>query len=70
MKIKTQDHNLTGFAEACFDCNSIDELINALLDGVADRKDCDRWNITEKEWLHDVKDALECLLFRNESFLK
>ena len=64
MKIKTQDHNLTGFAEACFDCNSIDELINALIYGVADVTDCISWGITEEEWIEGVQDALECLLFR------
>ena len=41
---------LTGFAEACYDMNSPQELVEALAQPKADESDCKRWVITPNEW--------------------
>ncbi len=42
-------HNAIGFAQACFDQNTVDELEEAE-SGFADMSDCQTWNINEDEW--------------------
>jgi predicted Zn-ribbon and HTH transcriptional regulator len=67
MKITPQDHQLTGFAEACFDTNSVPELIEGLLERSADKTDCKQWNITPTQWREAIKQALEFRLFCMET---
>lgn len=55
------ERNLTGFAEACFDMNSIDELRNAL-NGDADFTDCAVWDITQEQWRDAITEALNAKL--------
>jgi len=66
MKLIPQDHQLTGFAEACFDTNSVQELIEALLEQSADKEDCKQWGITPIQWRESIKRALECRLYQME----
>ena len=49
---------LTGFAEACYNQNSIEELIDALRDGIVDQTDCDTWKISHQEWRDAICDAI------------
>ena len=50
---------LTGFAEACYDTNSIAELEAALKQRAADKTDCQTWNITPTQWRAAIAEALE-----------
>jgi len=49
---------LAGFAEACFDQNSTDELIDALLQRKADAHDLKDWNLTSEQWREAIAEAL------------
>jgi len=65
--IELEDHvgdlnGLTGFAEACHDTNSTDELISALADG-EDENDCKAWGISGEEWIDSIKSALSQQLY-------
>lgn len=46
------------FAAACFDGNTIEELIEALTSMEADKSDCEAWNITPTEWRQGLGMAL------------
>lgn len=48
------------FAAACYNQNSIDDLVKALEDG-PDATDCKTWGITETEWKEQIKTALQAL---------
>ena len=53
---------LTGFAEACYDNNTVEDLTAiaiAAKGGFVDETDCKNWNITPDEWL-----AAICLAVR------
>ena len=50
--------NLTGFAEACYDENSIAELEEALKLRAADKTDCENWKITPTQWRAAIVEAL------------
>ncbi len=59
---------LDGFAGACFDMNTIDDLREALYlneSGCAD--DCAAWNITENEWRASIKTALVASIMRSNN---
>ena len=47
------------FAASCFNDNSYNELINALLLKKADETDCKNWNITPTEWRKSKAEALK-----------
>ena len=49
---------LTGFAEACYDTNSIAELEAALKQRAADKTDCQEWKITPTQWRAAIAEAL------------
>lgn len=49
---------LTGFAEACYDTNSISELLAAKAAPNADETDCETWAITPVEWYAAISAAL------------
>lgn len=46
------------FAEACFNENSTDELIDALLSQKPDKTDLKTWKITPKESRESIAEAL------------
>jgi len=50
--------NLTGFAEACYDTNSIEQLDAALRQRAADKTDCTEWKITPTQWRASIAEAL------------
>lgn len=50
--------NLTGFAEACYDTNSISQLEEALKQRAADQTDCQEWKITPTQWRAAIAEAL------------
>ena len=56
--VQAQDHNLIGFAEACYDDGNFEDLVTAL-DSEADATDCKAWDITAQEWKESVNQALE-----------
>jgi hypothetical protein len=45
------------FAEACYDQNTVEELLQAL-HAPADGDDCREWGITTHEWRHAIAAAL------------
>lgn len=55
-------NNINGFAEACFDQNSFDELINYSI-ATADTTDMETWDIDESEWRDAQKTALQRAMF-------
>ena len=60
--IKPLDITLEGFDAACYDENSIDELLEALGKGV-DETDCKNWGMTEAEWWKGIHNALGVKMF-------
>lgn len=59
-KIKMNDGptELDDFAAACYDDNSITELVEAINRRAADRSDCEQWEITPTAWRESIADAL------------
>lgn len=57
--------SLSGFAEACFDGNSQDELIAALEAPEYDRSDCTTWNLSPEEWRTAIEQALAAKVIRD-----
>ena len=53
---------LTGFAEACYDTNRVEELEAALKQRAADKTDCDTWRITPTQWRAAIAEALAAKL--------
>lgn len=51
--------HLTGFAEACYDQNTIAELEDALKQRAADKTDCANWGITPTQWRAAISEALD-----------
>ena len=49
---------LTGFAEACYEQNSIAELKSCQRQRAADKTDCAEWSITPTEWRAAIAEAL------------
>jgi hypothetical protein len=47
-----------GFAEACYNDNSITELLEGLKQPAADETDCKTWSITPTEWREAIIKAL------------
>ena len=60
--IKPLDITLSGFAEACYNENSVDELVNALSTGF-DERDGEVWDIDEGEWIKAILNALSAKRF-------
>lgn len=57
--IKPRRHRLRGFAEACSDQNSVQDLLEGLKMKKADRSDMAAWGITASEWRTAIREALE-----------
>ena len=51
--------NLTEFAAACYETNSIIELEEALKQRAADKTDCEEWKLTPTQWRAAIAEALE-----------
>lgn len=60
--LKSQDYKLTGFAEACYDNNTYEDLVTGL-DADADAVDCEAWGISGKEWQESIRQALEVAMY-------
>ena len=60
--LEAQDHSLNGFAEACYNDGSFEELVTAL-DNEADATDCKDWGINAEEWKESIKQALEVAMY-------
>jgi hypothetical protein len=54
---------LRGFSEACFNMNTDEELIDALVGRKADTGDCKEWNLTPTQWREAIADALRARIF-------
>lgn len=52
------DKNTKDFAEACYEQNSIEELVKALKIGIADKSDMKEWNINSKQWKNAIASAI------------
>ena len=63
LNIAPQNHRLNGFATACFDDNSISELVEALKMRAADKTDCQNWQISPTQWREAIREALEYRLW-------
>jgi hypothetical protein len=50
------------FQEACYDQNSIDELLEGLKAMSADKIDMNEWSITATEWREALASALKDLI--------
>jgi hypothetical protein len=46
------------FAEECYDVNSVEELLDALLYKVADREELKRKHLTAMEWRRQIAQAI------------
>ncbi|SFB80447.1 hypothetical protein SAMN05660443_0233 [Marinospirillum celere] len=46
------------FAEACYNQNSLDELLEAYFDAEADQSDCESWGIDEQKWMDSIEKAM------------
>jgi hypothetical protein len=53
------------FAAACYDQNSVEELVQALAYG-PDETDCKTWGITPSDWVEQINQALEAKRLGNE----
>ena len=60
--IKPLDITLEGFGAACYDENSVDELLEALERGF-DPRDSENWKINEAQWYEGIHDALGAKMF-------
>lgn len=47
------------FAAACYDQNSLEELIEALNSTDADESDCKNWGISAQEWKNQIVLAIK-----------
>ena len=56
------EKQLTGFAEACYDTNTVAELEAALEQRAADTTDCEIWEITPTQWRAAIAEALAAKL--------
>ena len=63
--IKPLDITLSGFTEACYNENSVDELVNALSRGF-DERDGEVWDINQDEWMEAILNALCAKRFKLE----
>ena len=54
--------SLDNFSEACYNDNSIDELVEALETGATMDDDINAWNIDEAEWTAEIKKALTSMI--------
>lgn len=61
--VKPEQHKLDGFSEACYNDNSVNELIDALKSRTADATDCEIWRISKKAWREEIRTALEHAMF-------
>lgn len=55
---KLECDGLEGFAEACYDTNTFEDLISALESRTADKGDCKQWNLTPTQWRYAIGQAL------------
>lgn len=61
--IRNIDHDATrAFAEACYDTNSIEDLLEPSEDSAADKTDLENWQIDESQWHIACHAALNDLL--------
>jgi hypothetical protein len=63
LKIAIQYHRLDGFAGACYNDNSVHELVSAVRQKSADHIDCEEWKISPIEWRCAIRSALENRLY-------
>ena len=50
------------FAAACYNDNTIDDLIDALNESAADKTDCKNWGITPTEWRSQITLSLKAMI--------
>ena len=62
--IRPLDCKIDGFAAACYNDNSVSELIEALESRAADKTDCENWGITPSQWRAEIRNALEYAIFQ------
>lgn len=61
--VELLDEALPEFAEACYNMNSVSELIDAL-DGGPDETDMKEWGVTDSMWLECIKKALALKIYQ------
>jgi hypothetical protein len=60
--IPAKDSYIFGFAEGCYNMNTIDELLECLSKD-ADVTDCETWYMTVEEWNCGITQALSQMRF-------
>ena len=58
-------HKLGGFAEACYNQNSFEDL-KYFQKAVADKGDCEQWGLTDQEWRDAQQQAIELAMVEHE----
>lgn len=64
-RIEDSYNDLKGFAEACYDQNSVNELAECL-SAEADQGDMETWDIDAEEWKEAIEQALFAKAFDND----
>ncbi|MBN1294378.1 MAG: hypothetical protein JXB48_21255 [Candidatus Latescibacteria bacterium] len=67
LKITIQYNRIDGFAAACYDDNSVEEMVRTLHKKSADHSDCAEWKISPTEWRNSIRLALANRLFTDLS---
>jgi len=62
MGLRPVNHRLDGFAAACYETNTVDELID-FNTAAPDPVDMETWGITPDEWRQAARAALETGMF-------
>lgn len=57
---------LNGFAEACYDMNTVADLEFAMTQRQADKTDCETWRITPTQWRAAIAEALDAKIVNKE----
>jgi len=63
------DHNLIGFAEACYNMNVVEDCIDCMT-ATPDKTTVNDWNINPNQWRTAQKQALETAMYDFENSLK
>lgn len=53
---------LSGFSEACYNQNSIEDMISCLERCEVDNIDCETWKLSHQEWRSAIADALRAAI--------
>lgn len=61
--IAIEDTPLSGFAAACYETNTITELLESIDMRAADKMDCESWDIMPTQWRVEIRRALSVMIY-------